>query len=97
MKEKTSTSTRSSKSGANAVVAQVGGTHYGAVTGMCPQCGFTGLQHWDLYADLPYLEGCATKYATRWRDKGGLQDLEKAITYLQKRLAIERLRAKVKP
>ena len=27
--------------------------------------------------NLPFIEGCIIKYATRWRDKGGLADLEK--------------------
>ena len=55
--------------------SQIGGEHY-----------HTDYQHWDfitLYG-LGYLEGCATKYITRWRKKGGLQDLSKAMHYLQK-------------
>ena len=27
--------------------------------------------------NLPFIEGCIIKYATRWRDKGGIKDLEK--------------------
>jgi len=26
---------------------------------------------------LPFAEGCIVKYATRWRDKGGVEDLRK--------------------
>jgi hypothetical protein len=26
---------------------------------------------------IPYIEGCIIKYATRWREKNGLQDIEK--------------------
>lgn len=26
---------------------------------------------------LPFPEGCIVKYATRWRDKGGIDDLRK--------------------
>lgn len=55
---------------------QVGGAHYqGKPT-----------QHWDfaLQRDLGYLEGQITKYIARWRDKNGLQDLEKDEHYLQK-------------
>jgi len=26
---------------------------------------------------LPFAEGCIVKYATRWRDKGGIDDLRK--------------------
>ena len=28
--------------------------------------------------NIPFAEGCAIKYLTRWRDKGGIADLEKA-------------------
>jgi hypothetical protein len=47
-------------------------------------------QHWDWVTDirLHYLPANASKYVTRWRDKGGLLDLEKAIHYLDK--AVER-------
>lgn len=56
---------------------QVGGDHYkkgGA------------LQHWEmmyLLTGLGYHMGCATKYLTRWRDKNGLQDLEKSRHYAE--------------
>lgn len=65
--------------GRTASVAQVGGSHYAAA-----------YQHWDWAAEtgLPYLEGCATKYLPRWRAKGGLEDLRKAISYLRKALAV---------
>ena len=26
---------------------------------------------------LPFAEGCIVKYVTRWRDKGGIEDLRK--------------------
>lgn len=54
---------------------QVGGSHYQAA-----------VQHWDLIEahGIGYLEGCATKYLTRWRNKGGVADLEKAEHYTQK-------------
>lgn len=60
-------------SGANQ--RQVGGDHYSAA-----------IQHWDLIErhGIGYLEGCATKYLTRWCSKGGLQDLQKAEHYTQK-------------
>jgi hypothetical protein len=72
----------------NAVVNdhQVGGTHYRDTSGVCPHCGGE-VQHWDMYGAMPYLEGCITKYVTRWRSKGGLQDLEKAQHYLEKLIA----------
>lgn len=60
---------------------QVGGDHYRRGQGH---------QHWDLVEinGLGYLEGCATKYLTRWREKGGVQDLEKAHHYTQKLLEL---------
>jgi hypothetical protein len=42
--------------------------------------------HWDLAIKIPlgYLEGCSTKYVARWRKKGGIDDLHKAMHYLDK-------------
>lgn len=59
---------------------QVGGSHYRLVE----------YQHWDLVADngLNYFEGQITKYVARWRKKAGLQDLEKAIHYLDKLVSL---------
>jgi len=85
-KDRVLTSSRS------AVVKQYGGTHYEKSTAVCPYCGSAGLQHWDLYAEAPYLEGTATKYITRWRRKGGVADLRKAITVIEKIIAIEALK-----
>lgn len=66
---------------------QIGGSHYRA-----------SIQHWDLIEDhrCGYLEGCATKYLTRWRKKNGRQDLEKALHYAEKLLE-RRVRGLVKP
>jgi hypothetical protein len=46
-------------------------------------------QHWDFVCDtrIHYLLGCATKYVSRWRDKGMGLDLEKAVHYLEKAMA----------
>ena len=56
---------------------QVAGTHYASAD---------GIQHWDLIDeyDVGYLEGCASKYVTRWRKKDGLVALEKAAHFMQK-------------
>jgi hypothetical protein len=35
---------------------------------------------------MGYLEGNATKYVSRWRKKGGVADLEKALHYIDKLL-----------
>lgn len=42
--------------------------------------------HWDLVhqVGMGYFEGCASKYISRWRKKGGRADLEKAQHYLAK-------------
>lgn len=66
---------------------QVGGTHYKTI-----------YEHWDFTTDVlggRYLEGCITKYATRWRKKGKpVQDLEKAQHFLDK-LRAEFIRGRV--
>ena len=64
---------------------QVGGNHYhkeGAV------------QHWDIVAqhNLDYFQGQITKYVMRWRDKNGLQDLEKARHFLDKYIELQSLK-----
>jgi hypothetical protein len=55
---------------------QVGGEHYRT----------DGPQHWDLCValKLDYFQGQITKYVCRWKEKGGLQDLEKAKHFLEK-------------
>ncbi|MDB4342601.1 DUF3310 domain-containing protein [bacterium] len=56
---------------------QVGGKHY--------QIGGV-LQHWDVVTltELTYLQGCATKYVLRHRNKNGIEDLRKAQHYIAK-------------
>jgi hypothetical protein len=55
---------------------QVAGTHYRT----------KGIQPWDYIAEnnIGYFEGNIIKYVSRWKDKGGVQDLEKARHYLDK-------------
>lgn len=55
---------------------QVGGVHYHRST----------YQPWDFICDaeLHYLLGCAVKYIVRHWDKGGAQDLRKALHYIAK-------------
>lgn len=59
-------------------VQQVGGKHYGGGK----------FQHWDfvLQTGQDYLSSVATKYLCRWRDKGGIQDVQKGISYVDKML-----------
>jgi len=39
---------------------------------------------------IPFAEGNVIKYVTRWRDKGGLADLEKAKHFLEILIELER-------
>jgi hypothetical protein len=54
---------------------QIGGSHYKSE-----------YQHWTfvLNADLDYFTGNCSKYICRWRKKGGLEDLKKGLSYLNK-------------
>lgn len=38
---------------------------------------------------LPFCEGSVVKYITRWRDKGGLADLEKAKHFIELLIELE--------
>ncbi len=33
--------------------------------------------------DIPYIEGNIIKYVTRWKSKNGVEDLKKAMHYLE--------------
>ena len=39
---------------------------------------------------IPFAEGSVIKYVTRWRDKGGVADLEKAKHFLELLIELER-------
>jgi hypothetical protein len=43
---------------------------------------------------IPFIEGNAIKYLCRWRDKGGIQDLEKVKHYIDLLIEMEREKAK---
>lgn len=64
---------------ANAI--QIGGQHYKG----------KAIQPWDYIAanGLGYFEGNIVKYVSRWRDKGGVDDLRKARHYLDKLIELE--------
>jgi hypothetical protein len=49
------------------------------------------IQPWDYIVAnaIPYLEGNVIKYVSRWRDKGGVNDLRKARHYLDKLIELE--------
>ena len=61
---------------------QHGGTHYKS----------KAVQPWDYIIEnnLGYLEGNVVKYVSRWRDKNGIEDLQKARHYLDKLIEVER-------
>jgi hypothetical protein len=49
------------------------------------------LQVWDFVAanNLGYFEGNIIKYVSRWKDKGGVDDLRKAKHYIEKLIELE--------
>jgi hypothetical protein len=59
---------------------QVAGTHYKEQP----------IQPWDYIAanKIGYFEGNVIKYVSRWKDKGGVNDLRKARHYLDKLIEI---------
>lgn len=38
---------------------------------------------------IPFIEGNVIKYVTRWRDKGGIKDLEKAKHFIELLIELE--------
>ena len=60
---------------------QVAGTHYKD----------KAIQPWDYIVgnNLGYLEGNIVKYVSRWKDKGGVDDLRKAQHYLNKLIEVQ--------
>lgn len=60
---------------------QIGGLHYQSKV----------IQPWDYIAvnNLGYFEGNVVKYVSRWREKGGVEDLRKAQHYLQKLIELQ--------
>lgn len=59
---------------------QIAGSHYQKL-----------IQPWDYIAanGLDFFEGNIVKYVTRWRQKGGVEDLRKARHYLDKLIEME--------
>jgi hypothetical protein len=59
---------------------QEGGNHYKALA----------IQPWDyiIQNNLGFLEGNVIKYVTRWKEKEGLQDLQKARHFLDKLIEV---------
>lgn len=59
----------------SALEIQVGGNHYKKLKIQPVE--------YIMANEIPYMEGNVIKYATRWRDKGGIADLEKAKHYIE--------------
>ena len=60
---------------------QVGGNHYQ-----------NQIQHrdWVFSNGLDYFQGQITKYVARWRHKNGIEDLEKALHFLEKYIELQK-------
>ena len=54
---------------------QVGGDHYKGFTIQPAEFCYVN--------EIPYLEATAIKYLCRWKKKGGVQDLDKAIHFIE--------------
>jgi hypothetical protein len=64
-----------------ALLVQVGGTHYKSM----PIQPVEYIQR----NGIGFMEGNVIKYVSRWQDKGGLDDLNKAKHYLEMLIAYE--------
>ena len=40
--------------------------------------------------NIPFIEGCCVKYLCRWRDKGGVKDLEKVKHFVDILIELEK-------
>lgn len=65
---------------------QVGGDHYKKFSIQPAEFCYAN--------NIPYLEATTIKYLCRWKDKGGIQDLDKAIHFIEllKEFEIAKLR-----
>jgi len=66
----------------SALAMQVGGSHYREMK----------IQPVEfIHANkIPFIEGCIIKYASRWRDKGGIKDLEKIKHFVDLLIELEK-------
>lgn len=66
---------------ASALAVQEGGDHY-------KKLSIQPIEY--IHANgIPFAEGCVIKYVSRWRDKGGIKDLEKARHFLDLLIELE--------
>jgi len=69
---------------ATATSTQVGGDHYSKLK-------IQPVEY--IHANnIPFIEGSVIKYVTRWRDKGGVKDLEKANHFIELLIELEGLK-----
>jgi hypothetical protein len=74
--------TRAIPSGASPLHLQVGGLHY-------KKLKIQPVEY--IHANnLGYFEGTVVKYISRWRDKGGVEDLQKAIHFIELLMDLEK-------
>jgi hypothetical protein len=66
---------------ARALKKQVAGEHYKALPIQPVEYVYRN--------DIGFFEGNVIKYVTRWRDKGGIADLEKAKHYIEMLIEFE--------
>lgn len=63
------------------LAVQIGGDHY-------KKLSIQPIEY--IHANsIPFLEGNVIKYVTRWRDKNGIADLEKAKHYIELLIELE--------
>lgn len=65
----------------SALDIQVGGSHYKDLTIQPAEYCYAN--------NIPFIEGCVIKYVTRWRNKNGVKDLEKAKHFLEILIELE--------
>jgi hypothetical protein len=68
---------------------QVGGNHYQNMA----------IQPWEysIRNNIPWAEGEVIKYVSRWRDKGGIEDLRKAKSILERLIEVALADGEPKP
>lgn len=65
----------------SALASQVAGDHY-------KKMKIQPVQY--IHANnIPFIEGCIIKYVSRWRDKGGVRDLEKIKHFVDLLIELE--------
>lgn len=83
---KTSLVTDDARAAPNALTVQHGGSHYKKLSIQPVE--------YIMANNIPYMEGNVIKYITRWKDKGGVQDLNKAKHYIEMLIENEEKNAK---